>query len=335
MPASLDQQLAQIDPKRLREALRQAAEQIQKTLDGPDDSLIYGAETALTLLTFNSHELGSGANLLPLLSQRLVDIVMASIDDLTATVNPAVQQLRRASPLNLVTPSSRSASSAAAATTAVAAAPAPVDPFIDLLDGSEGYTPYALGDLIVAEVPYLTMGDLTLDPAPPPPPEVLPPQLNQAILTGQGGEFVGNNELRPWRPRDPTEFWQTIPHPGDVQAGQASKTWYFLTGTKPADLPNPIPPNFSRKADLRNVVKTLEIEYSLVSNPNGLDSGEFIVTTTTTVGSTTTTTTAVTTTGTVGTVHTTDANGNPVTIVTANKVKPPHIIVCYAGGNGT
>jgi hypothetical protein len=115
-----------------------------------------------------------------------------------------------------------------------------------------------------------------------------------------------------------------LPHPDDA----GSLTWYFQTGKKPATV---IPPlGSSDKDKVRNVVKTVEIAYG-----SDLDTGEFKKTVVVNGGTPQVTTVPTLPMGAVLGTTTSMSGGVTTTTTFEVKTKPVHIIVCYAGGNGT
>jgi hypothetical protein len=269
MRPDLDERPSSVDGKPLRDAL----EQVVKIVSGLDiprmnpGQLLEAVSAVLETVTPTElHEL---------LSERLVKITERSPEDMIAVTNPSVQLLKR-----------RPAEDEAAEP----------DQIAELLDESEGYASYKMGDLVLDMNPYFSVTDAIVSDQ----------QINDATSPNrQGGPFRGFNSLFIWQKGD-AQF-PKIPKPGEGPTG-ADRSWYMLTRKTPKSLPDPI--SSLPAADLvrvRNIVKTVEIVYgSQVPDADGqigIDTGELWP-----PG------------------HALE--GKP-------KKKPAHVFVMYAGGNGT
>lgn len=253
------------------EYLRNILDQVN-ALTSPDKRR-NAAREDLQGLTRQVLDLVTQPELLAHLRDRLDAITNGSHDDMIAVANPSVRRLERRVEIP------------------------------ELLDESPGYPSYKIGDLVLDENPYFTVDAAVISDD----------QIKAAkVGTKHGGPFRGFDSDNTWTKDD--DVFHHIPHP-DEDFTNFQHSWYMVTGRTPASLPDPInttnDPNHPAvdPSKVRNVVKTVEVEYG---DPNNLlDTGDVIGSTTVTNPDGTTTTVPVT------------------------KKKAPHIFIMYAGGNGT
>ena len=211
-------------------------------------------------------------DLLALLRDRLGEVTLGSHPDFIAIAHPSVVQLKRRTarfPNEHAEIPEESPSQADLDA---------IDEYRVLLVESEAEASYNIGDFVVEQNPYLLASQFRLRETD----GTDLGSLDTAIDSGLGGVFAGRNSYGPWKPN--FDGFPHIPHPDEPP----HKTWYFVTGHRPADLPDVGTAAWNLIKDrARNVVKTVEIEYEPDIN-----------------------------------------SGEPPD-------KPPHLILLFAGGNGT
>jgi len=196
------------------------------------------------------------------------------------------------------------------------------DEYDDVLEDTPGYDSYQIGKLVVVQNPYLQFEDLKLTAT----------AIHDAKASGgRGGQLSFLTSEAPWAPGDAgIDF---LPKPSDT----GSKTWYFKTGMKPGSIPSTLPSGFDT-TKLRNVVKTVEVVYENKLTPTGgIETGEFVKKTVDAGGSTPGTTEVIVPPG-PGVVEgttTTAIPGGTRTITITKRTKLAHVIILYAGGNGS
>jgi hypothetical protein len=266
MEPTADDRSASVD----RAYLLRTIDDVSKILADP--SIPEKAVEDLQAVIFNVLTAVTPPELGDLHSRRLVDITRASPEDLTTIANPAVRLLKRR---------------------AEGSNDPKTNQFRPLLRDSEAYPSEQLGDFILDQNPYfdLTTEVLTDD-------QIRDARANDRL----GGPFRFFNSFSTWAADKlgPSADFPRIPHPNDSAPSGVSgyqPPWYMLTGRTPKSLPNNIMnENDPPRSSVRNVVKTVEIEYG---PEDGIDTGENLPSS------------------------------------TLPKMKKTHIFIMFAGGNGT